>query len=185
VKTSEKHVTKVFSCNQRDWDERISLFLLSYRVSTHETTGVTPTIMVFGRDLRLPCDLMFGAPPVKGQSMMVYAADLAERLRDTHNFARQHLESGQRQNEGPLRPTGQLGRFPRRRQCVYILPHTEEWEVHQGTDMHEGFLYRLHPHQRCCDRVQRNLRAMMMVVRLRRVGRLPLAARQPSGPLSP
>ena len=35
---------------------------------------------------------MFEAPPDKGQSVTDYAADLAERLRDTHNFARQHLK---------------------------------------------------------------------------------------------
>jgi len=53
---------------------------------------VTPANMVFGKKLRLPCDLMFGAPPDKEQSVTDYAADLVERLNDTHYFARQHLE---------------------------------------------------------------------------------------------
>ena len=57
------------SSHQRDWDERVPLFLMAYRASTHETTDVTPANMVFGREVRLPCDLMFGAPPDKEQMM--------------------------------------------------------------------------------------------------------------------
>jgi hypothetical protein len=40
--------------------------------------------MVFGRELRLPCDLLFGAPPDKEQSTTDYVADLVERLHDRH-----------------------------------------------------------------------------------------------------
>jgi hypothetical protein len=47
--------------------------------------------MVFGRELRLPCDLLFGAPPDKEQSTTDYVADLVERIHDTHNYARRHL----------------------------------------------------------------------------------------------
>ena len=91
VKTVLEHM-KVVSNHQRDWEERLPLFLMAYRASTHETTGVTPANMVFGRELRLPCVLMFGASPDKEQSVTDYAADLVERLHDTHHFARQHLE---------------------------------------------------------------------------------------------
>jgi hypothetical protein len=48
--------------------------------------------MVFGREIRLLCDLMFGAPPDREQSTTDYAADLVERLHDIHHFARQHLK---------------------------------------------------------------------------------------------
>jgi hypothetical protein len=65
VRTIKKHLRKVASTHQRDWDERLPTFLLAYRASTNETTGVTPANMVFGQELRLPCDLMFGAPPDK------------------------------------------------------------------------------------------------------------------------
>jgi len=92
VKTIEEHLRKVVSTHQRDWDERLPIFLLDYRASTHETTGVTPATMVFGRELRLPCDLMFGAPPDKEQSTMDYTAATVERLHNIHHFARQHLK---------------------------------------------------------------------------------------------
>ena len=101
MKTVEEHLRKVLSSHQRDWDERLTLFLLAHRASTHETTGVMPKNMVFGRELRLPCDLMFGAPPDKEQSVTDYTADLIERLRH-QPFRPPASESGQRPNEGPL-----------------------------------------------------------------------------------
>jgi transposase InsO family protein len=49
VKTIEEHLRKVVSTYQRDWDERLPIFLLAYRASTHDTTGMTPANIVFGR----------------------------------------------------------------------------------------------------------------------------------------
>jgi len=62
VKTIEGHLRKVVSTQQRDWDERLPIFLLAYQTSTHDTTDVTPVDMEFQRELRLSCDLMFGFP---------------------------------------------------------------------------------------------------------------------------
>ena len=78
MKTIEEHLRKVVSIHQWGWDERLPIFLLAYQASTHETTGVMPASMVFGRELCLPCDLMFGAPPDKEQSVTDYTADLVE-----------------------------------------------------------------------------------------------------------
>jgi hypothetical protein len=81
VRTVEVHVWKMVSTHERDWDERLPILVLPYRASTHNTTGMTPANMVFGRELRLPYDL-FGALPNK-VSTTDYAANLAERLHDT------------------------------------------------------------------------------------------------------
>jgi hypothetical protein len=65
IKTIEEHLRKVVASHQRDWDGRLHHFLLAYRASTHDTTGLTPASLVFGRELRLPCYLLFGMPPDK------------------------------------------------------------------------------------------------------------------------
>jgi hypothetical protein len=65
IKTVEEHLRKVIASHQRDWDERLPFFFLAYRASTHDKTGLTPASLVFGRELRLPYDLLFGAPPDK------------------------------------------------------------------------------------------------------------------------
>jgi hypothetical protein len=66
VKTVKEYLRKAVSTHQRDWDEMLPIFLLAYWASTHETTGMTPANMVLGRELRLPCDLLFGASPGPG-----------------------------------------------------------------------------------------------------------------------
>jgi transposase InsO family protein len=92
IKTIEEHLRKVVASHQRDWDERLPLFLLACRASTHDTTGLTPASLVFGRELRLPCDLLFGAPPDKERPTTDCAADLVAHLHDIHDYARQHLK---------------------------------------------------------------------------------------------
>jgi len=57
------YLTKFISENQKNWDQWIFMFLLAYRSSKHESTGVTPAELYLGRDLRLPLDLLRGNPP--------------------------------------------------------------------------------------------------------------------------
>jgi hypothetical protein len=91
IKTIEEHLRKVVASHQKDWDARLPIFLLAYRASTHDTKGLTSANLVFGRELRLPSDLLFGAPPDKEQPTIDHAADLVDRLHNIHNYARKHL----------------------------------------------------------------------------------------------
>ncbi|GFT63338.1 retrovirus-related Pol polyprotein from transposon 412 [Trichonephila clavipes] len=47
--------------------------------------------MLFGRDLRLPCDLLFGRPPVTHSSPEEYVQNLQARFEDVHNLARERI----------------------------------------------------------------------------------------------
>jgi hypothetical protein len=91
IKTIEEHLRKVVTSHQRDWDEGLPLFLLAYRTSTHDATGLTPASLVFGQELRLPYNLLFRVPPDKERPTTDYAADLVDHLHDIHQYARQHL----------------------------------------------------------------------------------------------
>jgi hypothetical protein len=92
IKTIQEHLQKVVASHQRDWDKRLPLFLLAYRASTHDTTGLTPASLSFGREHRLPCDLLFGAPPDKERPTTEHAADLVAHIHDIHDYAHQHLK---------------------------------------------------------------------------------------------
>jgi hypothetical protein len=59
VKTVEEHQRKVFVSHQMGGDARLRIFLLAYKASTHDSTGLTPANLVFGRELRLPSYLLF------------------------------------------------------------------------------------------------------------------------------
>jgi hypothetical protein len=81
IKTIEEHLRKVVASHQRDWDEKLPLFLIAYRASTHDTTGLTPASLVFGREIRLTCDLLLGVPPDKERPTTDHAAVLVDRLK--------------------------------------------------------------------------------------------------------
>jgi transposase InsO family protein len=91
IKTVE-HLRKVVASHQRDWDARLPIFLLAYRASTHDTPGLTPANLMFWRDLRLPGDLLFGAPSDKEQPTINHAADVVDWVHNIHDYARQHLK---------------------------------------------------------------------------------------------
>jgi hypothetical protein len=92
IETIEEHLRKVVASHQRDWDERLPLFLIAYRASTQDTTGLTPVSLVFGREIPLTCDLLYGVPPDKERPTTDHAADLVNRQQDIQNYARQHLK---------------------------------------------------------------------------------------------
>jgi hypothetical protein len=54
--------------------------------------GLTPDKLMFGRELRLPCDLLFGVPPDKEMPTTDYATDLVDHLHDIHNYVRQQMK---------------------------------------------------------------------------------------------
>ncbi|KFM64846.1 Retrotransposable element Tf2 protein type 2, partial [Stegodyphus mimosarum] len=56
-----------------------------------ETTSNSPAQMLFGRDLRLPCDLLFGRPPDAPSSPEEYIQDLQEQFEVMHNVARERV----------------------------------------------------------------------------------------------
>jgi hypothetical protein len=59
---------------------RLLFFLLAYRASTHDTMGLTPAIFVFGRELCMPCNMLFTVPPNIERATIDHAADVVDRL---------------------------------------------------------------------------------------------------------
>ena len=57
------YLAKFIDKNQKDWDRWIPMYLLAYRSSKHEATGVTSAGLYFAQDLRLPVDLLRRNPP--------------------------------------------------------------------------------------------------------------------------
>ena len=75
--------------HQRDWDDHIPLLLMSYRSAIHESTKQTPANLMFGRELNLPIDLLYGRPPrEKVSNIDDYLSNLQRRMENVHEFAR-------------------------------------------------------------------------------------------------
>lgn len=89
------YLAKYISQDQRDWDQWIPMFLLAYRSSKHETTGMTPAELCFARDLRLPVDLIQESPPkcLKEESLPIgnFVTTLREKLKEIHSRVRERM----------------------------------------------------------------------------------------------
>ena len=86
-----------YTQNEPDWDLRLPLVLFAIRTSDHATTGFSPFKLIYGREARLPWDLVYGLAPnneplpreewvAKRKRDMVKVFDIAKR----HTLKRQH-----------------------------------------------------------------------------------------------
>ncbi|GFU63019.1 retrovirus-related Pol polyprotein from transposon 412 [Trichonephila clavipes] len=79
------------SSNQLDWDKKLPFFVCACRSAVHETTGYSPSQMLFGRDLRLPADLLFNWPPDAPLVPEEYIEKLQARMEEMHHLARKRI----------------------------------------------------------------------------------------------
>ena len=84
----------VTSRHQRDWDKHLPLVLMACRSAVQESTECTPALLLLGRELRTPAELVFGRPPDAPAvpAGPEYARKLQDRLDSAHSFAREQLQ---------------------------------------------------------------------------------------------
>ena len=100
-RTLEAMLSKFVQENQRNWDRLLPLLAMAYRSAIHESTGCTPNELMFGRDVRLPVDLMFGSPPVPvtPPDSTAFAWQLREQVSKIHQLARDNLNIASRRQK--------------------------------------------------------------------------------------
>ena len=93
-KTMNSILAKTVDEHQRDWDEQLPFVMAAYRATRHEGTNYSPNLLVLGREVRVPLDLMYGPP---GEDVENYDSFVEERrTRMTSAFA--EVRSTLRQN---------------------------------------------------------------------------------------
>ena len=83
------------SDHQRDWDQYVPLVMMAYRSSVHDSINTSASMMMLGREIQLPIDLIFGSPDSERNEYVygsLYAKELQERLIEVHEFARKRMK---------------------------------------------------------------------------------------------
>jgi len=91
--TMHNMLAKLVSENQRDWDQHLSAVAFAYRTSVQESTGFTPYFLLFGREARIPADLVYGPPPdaPRQDGLPEFVTQQRETLDSAYQLARKHL----------------------------------------------------------------------------------------------
>ena len=87
-RTLEAMLSTVVSDNQQDWDLWLPHVTMAYRSSIHESTQETPSVMMLGREMNLPIDLVVPPPPGEEFSSINYVCELRSKFRKVHDIAR-------------------------------------------------------------------------------------------------
>lgn len=93
-RTLKSMLAKLVNERQNDWDEHLPYALLAYRSSIHSSTGFTPNMLMFGREAKLPVDLLFTRP--KGSKSCIsteFVEELQRKLDGVHCLARENIRS--------------------------------------------------------------------------------------------
>ena len=77
--------------SQEDWDLQLQPCMMAYRSSIHESTGETPNMLMLGREIEVPLDVITELTPDSPPLTTEYALALQQRLAGAHEVARRHL----------------------------------------------------------------------------------------------
>lgn len=81
---------------QENWDLNLGCLAAAYRSTPQESTGLTPNLLMLGREVRLPAELMYGSQCNENweiQSYGDYVDHLRTKIQHAHEVARKHLAS--------------------------------------------------------------------------------------------
>jgi hypothetical protein len=77
---------------QEEWDLFVPLVCMYYRAINHSSTGVSPALLMLGRQIRLPIDVAFPNTEIKiPNTYPEYVQELEKKLRVASEYARQHM----------------------------------------------------------------------------------------------
>jgi len=83
-------LAKWVSANHRDWDDKLPSVAFAYRTSVHEATDFTPFFLIFGREARLPADLIYGSAETD-EPLTEFTSSRRDILREAYQTARDTL----------------------------------------------------------------------------------------------
>ena len=94
-RTLLKMIKSYIRGNDEDWDQNLGCLTAAYRATVHESTGATPNLLMLGREVRLPAEVMLGRGKDEKEiaSYGGFISELRGKLQHSHDLARQHLKA--------------------------------------------------------------------------------------------
>ena len=88
---------------QENWDLNLGCLAAAYRACPHDSTGLSPNMLMLGREVRIPSELIYGGQSNNDKqvhSYGEYVEQLKAKMQHVHEIARKNLTaSAKRQSE--------------------------------------------------------------------------------------
>ena len=95
-----KMISKYVDATHRDWDKYLSLLRLAYNTQVQSSTKVTPSMAIYGREIRLPVEVSAGEPVAVFDDITEHVADLRHNMPIIWDIVKSNIEIAQeRQKE--------------------------------------------------------------------------------------
>ena len=83
-----------------NWEHNIRKVCLAYKSSVHSSTGYSPFFLMFGQQVKLPVDLMYGTGEVAEVPIPMYVQRLKVALREAYALVRNKCATEHRRQKG-------------------------------------------------------------------------------------
>ncbi|XP_071123241.1 uncharacterized protein [Mytilus edulis] len=93
VERLNRSIEDIISKYVKDCDEQLHWALMAYRSSKHETTKLSPCMLMLGREIELPIDLIYGQRdkfPTETEAANSYVHNLETRMWKIQQKARKN-----------------------------------------------------------------------------------------------
>ena len=92
-RTMNSMIGKVVADHQQDWCQHLPYIMSAYNWSKHEGTNYSPNYLAYGREIRMPLDIVYG-PIAVGQEVShdEYAESLIQRQSEAYELVREHMK---------------------------------------------------------------------------------------------
>ena len=77
--------------NPTQWELHLRKICMAYNTSIHPSTAFSPFFLMFGRQAKLPVDLVHGSTPTEPQPQHEYARQLQKILQGAFQAARENV----------------------------------------------------------------------------------------------
>ena len=93
-KTLQMMLKSFVNENRDNWDDLLPYMLMAYRSTVHDSTGFSPNMLMLGREVSLPVDLMYGKPPrnFSAKCYQDYVQYFSSAFDLTYELARENLK---------------------------------------------------------------------------------------------
>ena len=75
-------IKSYFRGQQQNWDQHLGCLAAAYQATPHKSTGMTPNLLIFGREVRMPIEIMLGSSRVPTGEEVTSYGDYIENLRE-------------------------------------------------------------------------------------------------------